>query len=60
MTVTPATGDLVDRIYGPIGEAGEHVLARYSADELRLIAEFLRTGRRLQLEQAERIRLIRT
>ncbi|WP_051808564.1 MarR family winged helix-turn-helix transcriptional regulator [Actinoplanes subtropicus] len=60
LTVVTATGDLLDRIYGPIGKAGERLLARYSARELRLITEFMHAGRRLQLEEAERIRSIRS
>lgn len=58
VTVATPTSDLLDRIYGPIGEAGERLLAHYSARELQLITEFLHTGRRLQLDEAERIRSI--
>ena len=60
VTVTAATGELLDRMYGPIGRAGERLLAGYSADDLRLIIEFLEAGRRLQLEQADRIRSTRS
>jgi DNA-binding MarR family transcriptional regulator len=59
VTVTKATDDLLNRIYGPIEKAGKRLLARYSADELRLITEFLHTGRRLQWEQAKRINALR-
>ncbi len=47
---------LVDRVYGPVGESGVAELHAWSEAELALIADFLERGRRLQLEQAARIR----
>jgi DNA-binding MarR family transcriptional regulator len=58
LSVTAATVALLDRIYAPIGVAGRRDLARYSADELTVITDFLRRGERLQLRQAERIRAL--
>jgi len=40
----------------PIGTAGLEELSRYSTAEVKVITEFLRRGKRLQLTQAERIR----
>lgn len=59
VTVTATTAETLDRIYGPIGEAGRQALDSYSPTELTLITGFLRLGRRMQLEQAERIRTMR-
>ena len=56
VALTPDTGAMLDRLYGPVGEAGNRVLRRYDRTELRLITEFLEAGRRVQLEQAARIR----
>jgi DNA-binding MarR family transcriptional regulator len=56
VTVTATTAEILDRVYRPIGEAGLRLLDRYSPAELTLITEFLHVGRRMQLEQAERIR----
>jgi DNA-binding MarR family transcriptional regulator len=56
VALTPPAGDLLDRVYAPIGRAGRRELARYSAEELTVILDFLRRGIRLQLSHAERIR----
>jgi DNA-binding MarR family transcriptional regulator len=56
VALTPPARDLLDRIYAPIGRAGRRELARYSAEELTVILDFLRRGIRLQRAQAERIR----
>jgi DNA-binding MarR family transcriptional regulator len=58
VTITASTAETLDRVYRPIGEAGLRLLDRYSPDELSLITDFLRLGRRMQLEQAERIRTL--
>jgi DNA-binding MarR family transcriptional regulator len=58
VALTPPARDLLDQVYAPIGRAGRRELARYSADELAVILDFLRRGIRLQLAQAERIRTI--
>lgn len=59
VTVTEGTVETLDRVYGPIGDVGRRLLDRYSPAELALITGFLRLGRRMQLEQAERIRMMR-
>lgn len=56
--LTPSASAALDRIYGPIHSAGLRELARYSAPELALIIDFLARGRRMQLDQAERIRTL--
>jgi hypothetical protein len=43
-------------VYGPIERAGRRELARYTAEELAVIVDFLRRGERMQLDQAARIR----
>ena len=56
VALTPATAELLAKLYDPIGDAGRRELARYSDAELEVIVDFLHRGRRLQLRQAERIR----
>ncbi|BEL08660.1 hypothetical protein Q0Z83_068510 [Actinoplanes sichuanensis] len=56
VTVTAETVEVVDRLYGPIAEAGHRLLTRYTVEELRLVTGFLELGRTMQLEQAARIR----
>lgn len=41
---------------GPVGEAGQALLERYTETELAVIADFLERGRELQLAEAARIR----
>lgn len=53
---TPAAHDLIERIYGPVEDAGRRELARWSPAEITLITEFLRRGRDMQLNEAGRIR----
>ena len=43
-------------LYGPIGEAGQTELERYTADQLTLLRDFLRRGRALYEERVGRIR----
>ncbi|WP_405166884.1 MarR family transcriptional regulator [Nocardia sp. NBC_01499] len=43
------------RIYGPIAEEGTTDVARYTADELRTILDFLRRSRELQERHHDRI-----
>jgi DNA-binding MarR family transcriptional regulator len=56
VTVTPETAEVINRLYGPIAEAGHRLLTRYTTEELRLVTGFLELGRAMQLEQAARIR----
>lgn len=56
VALTDTATSLIDRVYGPVGEDGVAALHAWSAAELALIADFLERGRRLQLEQAARIR----
>ncbi|MEV4369071.1 MarR family transcriptional regulator [Nonomuraea sp. NPDC049637] len=43
-------------IFVPVGQAGARALAGYGQDELAVILDFLRTARRVQEEQAARVR----
>ncbi|MFF4191431.1 MarR family winged helix-turn-helix transcriptional regulator [Nonomuraea sp. NPDC001831] len=43
-------------IFVPVGQAGAQALAGYGQDELAVILDFLRTARRVQEEQAARVR----
>ncbi|MEV6305711.1 MarR family transcriptional regulator [Actinoplanes sp. NPDC051861] len=54
--VTAEASAMLDLAYGPIAEAGHRLLTAYSPAELTLIVDFLRVGRRMQLDQAARIR----
>ncbi len=46
----------IERIYGPVVDAGAAELRRRTVDEVAMIADFLERGYTLQLEQAARIR----
>ncbi|HEU4348393.1 MAG TPA: MarR family transcriptional regulator, partial [Actinoplanes sp.] len=54
--LTPEASAQLDRLYGPIEQAGRRELARYTVAELTVILDFLRRGERMQLGQAARIR----
>ena len=54
--ITPRARRLCTELYGPISDAGMARLRRYSDEELALLRDFLRAGRRLQEEHAARIR----
>ncbi len=56
ITVGPVGHGLVERLYGPVREAGFRLLDRYTSTELEIIADFLVRGRALQFAEAERIR----
>jgi DNA-binding MarR family transcriptional regulator len=58
VALTPHAEELIERLYSPIERAGHRVLARYSAEELALITDFLRRGINLQLAEADRIRAL--
>lgn len=53
--LTASAREQAERIYGPVGAAGEAELRRWTEDELQLIADFLERGCALQLAQADRI-----
>jgi DNA-binding MarR family transcriptional regulator len=59
IAVTAEAADRFEDIYGPVGAAGMAQLAEYDAPQLALVADFLRRGERLQLNQAERIRRLK-
>jgi DNA-binding MarR family transcriptional regulator len=54
--LTEEARQLIEEIYGPIGEAGTERLQKYSEEQLALLREFLREGQALQVEHAARIR----
>jgi DNA-binding MarR family transcriptional regulator len=56
ITVGAAGAGLAERFYGPVGEAAQALLERYTDAELGVIADFLERGRDLQLAEARRIR----
>jgi len=56
ITVGAAGAGLAERFYGPVGEAAQALLERYTDAELAVIADFLERGRDLQLAEAQRIR----
>jgi DNA-binding MarR family transcriptional regulator len=56
--ITSDARDHGERLYGPIRDAGVAMLQRYSAEELRLIRDFVRAGIDLQQESAARIRAL--
>jgi DNA-binding MarR family transcriptional regulator len=58
VALTASARELIERIYGPVGEAGVAALQRWTTSELELIADFLERGRALQLAQADRIRAL--
>lgn len=47
---------LIVELYGPIGEAGQARLTKFSDEQLVFLRDFLREGRLFQMEQAERVR----
>lgn len=48
--------ELMEQVYGPMRAGGVAILDDYTEDELVLITGFLERGRRLQMEQADRVR----
>ena len=54
--VTPKMKRASERLYGPMAELAARELEAYTTDELRLIRDFLKRSRELQLEHAKRIR----
>jgi DNA-binding MarR family transcriptional regulator len=54
--ITPAVLRLIEEFYGPIYREGTAELEGYSEAELKLLRDFLRRGRELQVRHAARIR----
>jgi DNA-binding MarR family transcriptional regulator len=54
--MTPAVLRLIEEFYGPIYREGTAELEGYSEAELKLLCDFLRQGRELQMRHAARIR----
>jgi len=53
-----ARGEIA-RIWGPLGQEGQEVAARYSDEELALIVEYLRTSREVLSRHLERLESMR-
>jgi DNA-binding MarR family transcriptional regulator len=53
---TPSVVSAAMEIYGPLAAAGAQAVARYTAAELQLLIDYLDRGRRVQEEQAARVR----
>ncbi|MEU4703204.1 MarR family winged helix-turn-helix transcriptional regulator [Nonomuraea dietziae] len=58
VAATDAARSAEAEIFVPVGQAGAQVLQEYGPDELAIILDFLRTARRVQEEQAARIRAL--
>ena len=58
--LTPGAKHTSDQLFGPMAEAAEALLSRYSRDELLLLRDFLRRGRELSTEQLARIQASET
>ena len=58
--LTPLAHERSAALYGPIGKAGEARLGRYTAEELALLRDFLRSGRELYEERMSRVPLARS
>jgi len=53
--LTPLARERAAELYGPIAHAGQMGLERYSADQLKLLRDFLRGARALQEERTKRL-----
>ncbi|MEV6399163.1 MarR family transcriptional regulator [Streptomyces sp. NPDC051907] len=53
---TPEAVRAVGELFGPLAEDGFRQVARYTAEQLELLLDFLRSSRRLQEEHLDRIR----
>lgn len=58
VVLTAAAEQRVERVYGPVADAGAAELRRRTAADLEVIIDFLERGNSLQLEQAARIRAL--
>jgi DNA-binding MarR family transcriptional regulator len=54
--VTPETLRRMHELYAPLAARSQERLAHYTAEELRLIRDFVRIGREVTIEHAERLR----
>lgn len=54
--LTPLARDRAEELYGPIAKAGHTGLTRYTADQLKLLRDFLRGARMLHEQRADRLR----
>jgi DNA-binding MarR family transcriptional regulator len=54
--LTPLARERAAELYGPIAHAGQAGLERYSADQLKLLRDFLRGARALHDERTNRLR----
>ncbi|MFC9239206.1 MarR family transcriptional regulator [Streptomyces decoyicus] len=59
VTATDAARAAEREVYGPVGEAGMRALQEYSARQLAVLTDFLETARRVQEEQADRLKELR-
>ena len=53
--VTPDTLERMHRFYAPLATRSHERLSRYSVDELALLRDFVRMGKELTIEHAERL-----
>ncbi|MFB4270518.1 MarR family winged helix-turn-helix transcriptional regulator [Nonomuraea sp. GTA35] len=58
VAATDAARSAEAEIFVPVGRAGAEALRAYGADALAVILDFLRTARRVQEEQAARVRTL--
>jgi DNA-binding MarR family transcriptional regulator len=56
VTLTAAARQAIAAIWGPLGQEGMEVARRYSAEELALIVEYLRTSREVLERHLDRLR----
>jgi DNA-binding MarR family transcriptional regulator len=56
VTLTGAARQAIAAIWGPLGQEGMEVAERYSAEELALIVEYLRTSREVLRRHLDRLR----
>jgi DNA-binding MarR family transcriptional regulator len=54
--LTPLARERAAELYGPIAQAGQTGLERYSTDQLTLLRDFLRGARALHEQRANRLR----
>ncbi|HEX7090136.1 MAG TPA: MarR family transcriptional regulator [Longimicrobiales bacterium] len=59
VTLTDAARQAIAEVWGPLGQEGMEVAGRYSAEELALIAEYLRTSREVLRKHLDRLRSMR-